>query len=111
MQEAVPTHFFGIMQVYNFKEILAKKGLEFSRECIVFEVCQPQQAKKILDQNISSGTILPCRISIYEEGGQTIFSLLKPTALAAPFKDEQLVEIAQGIEERLIAIINEAIWA
>jgi uncharacterized protein (DUF302 family) len=111
LQDAVPAHHFGVMQLYNFKEILAKKGLEFERECLVFEVCQPQQAKKILDHNISLATILPCRISVYEEDGHTIIALLKPTSLVAHFKDSQLDEAAQEIEERLVAIMNEAIEA
>jgi uncharacterized protein (DUF302 family) len=98
LQEAVPAHHFGVMQVYNFKEILAKKGLEFSGECMVFEVCQPQQAKKLLDQHISLSTILPCRISVYEEDGQTIIALLRPTSLVAQYNDPQITEIGNRRE-------------
>jgi uncharacterized protein (DUF302 family) len=46
LQAAVPTNHFGVMQVHNLKETMAKKGVEFARECLIFEVCQPQQAKK-----------------------------------------------------------------
>jgi len=40
----------------------------FAHECLVFEVCQPQQAEgKVLNENMSVSTALPgCRISIYE---------------------------------------------
>ena len=71
LQAAVQANHFGVMQVHNLKETMAKKGVEFARECLIFEVCQPQQAKKVLDQNMSVSTALPCRISIYEEGGKT----------------------------------------
>jgi uncharacterized protein (DUF302 family) len=108
LQTAVPAHRFGIMQVYNFKEIMAKKGVEFDRECMVFEVCQPVQAKKLLDQNVSLSSILPCRISLYEEQGKTILELLKPTALVAMFKESELAGAAQEIEETLLAIMQEA---
>jgi uncharacterized protein (DUF302 family) len=40
---------------------MAKKGVEFAHECLIFEVCQPQQAKKVLEQNMSVSTALPCR--------------------------------------------------
>jgi uncharacterized protein (DUF302 family) len=50
------------MQVHNLKETMAKKGVEFERECLIFKVCQPQQATKVLDQNMSFSTALPCRI-------------------------------------------------
>jgi len=73
------------MQVHNLKETMAKKGIEFVRECLIIEVCQPQQAMKVLKQNMSISTALPCRISIYEEGGKTNLATLKPTTLLAMF--------------------------
>ena len=66
LQVAVQANHFGVMQVHNLKETMAKKGVEFARECLIFEVCQPQQAKKVLDEDMSVSTALPCRISIYE---------------------------------------------
>jgi len=66
LHAAVQANHFGVMQVHNLKETMVKKGVEFERECLIFEVCQPQQAKKVLDQNMSVSTALPCRISIYE---------------------------------------------
>ena len=38
---------------------MAKKGVEFTHECLVFEVCQPQQAKEVLERNMSISTMLP----------------------------------------------------
>src|ERR1035437_7218182 len=82
---ALQANHFGVMQVHNLKETRAKKGVEFARECLIFEVCQPQQVKKVLDQNMSVSTALPCRISIYEEGGQLILATLKPPILLGMF--------------------------
>ena len=74
LQTAVQANHFGVKQVHNLKETMAKKGVEFERECLIFEVCQPPQTKKVLEQNMSVPTALPCRISIYEEGGKTILA-------------------------------------
>jgi uncharacterized protein (DUF302 family) len=65
LHAAVQANHFGVMQVHNLKETMAKKGVEFKKECLIFEVCQPQQAKKVLEQNMSVSTALPCRISVY----------------------------------------------
>jgi uncharacterized protein (DUF302 family) len=108
LQTAVQANHFGVMQVHNLKETMAKKGVEFERECLIFEVCQPQQAKKILDQDMSVSTALPCRISIYEEDGKTILATLKPTTLLAMFNAPQLVEVAQEVEDTLVKIMREA---
>jgi uncharacterized protein (DUF302 family) len=108
LQVAVQANHFGVMQVHNLKETMNKKGVEFARECLIFEVCQPQQAKKVLDENMSVSTALPCRISIYEEGGKTILATLKPTALLALFNTPQLKVVAQEVEDTIVKIMNEA---
>jgi uncharacterized protein (DUF302 family) len=108
LQAAVEANHFGVMQVHNLKETMVKKGVEFARECLIFEVCQPQQAKKVLDQNMSVSTALPCRISIYEEGGKTILAALKPTKLLAMFNAPQLAGVAQEVEDTIVKIMKEA---
>ena len=108
LQDAVTANHFGVMQVHNLKETMAKKGVEFAHECLIFEVCQPQQAKKVLDENMSISTALPCRISIYEEGGKTILATLKPTALLAMFNAPQLEAVAQEVEDTIVKIMKEA---
>jgi uncharacterized protein (DUF302 family) len=108
LQAAVEVNHFGVMQVHNLKETMAKKGVEFARECLIFEVCQPQQAKKVLDQNMSVSTALPCRISVYEENGKTVLATLKPTTLLAMFNVPQLQQVAQEVEDTLVKIMREA---
>ena len=108
LQAAVQANHFGVMQVHNLAETMAKKGLEFAHECLIFEVCQPQQAKKVLEQNMDVSTALPCRISIFEENGKTVLATLKPTALLAIFNVPQLTPVAKEVEETILKIMNEA---
>jgi uncharacterized protein (DUF302 family) len=109
LQTAVEANHFGVMQVHNLKETMNKKAVAFARECLIFEVCQPQQAKKVLEQNMSVSTALPCRISIYEEGGKTILATLKPTTLLALFNTPHLKDVAQEVEDTIIKIMKEAV--
>ena len=108
LQAAVQANHFGVMQVHNLKESMTKKGVEFAHECLIFEVCQPHQAKKVLEANMSVSTALPCRISIYEEGGKTILATLKPTTLLAIFNAPQLKAVAQEVEDTMVKIMKEA---
>jgi len=108
LQAAVEANHFGVMHVHNLKETMMKKGVEFARECLIFEVCQPQQAKKVLEQNMSVSTALPCRISIYEEAGKTILATLKPTTLLALFNTPQLAGVAQEVEDTMVKIMKTA---
>ena len=108
LQVAVQANHFGVMQVHNLQETMVKKGVEFAHECLIFEVCQPQQAKKVLEQNMSVSTALPCRISLYEEGGKTILATLKPTTMLAMFNTPQLEAVAQEVEDTIMKIMAEA---
>lgn len=108
LQAAVQANHFGVMQIHNLKETMEKKGVEFARECLIFEVCQPQQAKKVLDQNMSVSTALPCRISMYEESGKTILATLKPTTMLAMFNSPQLEGVAREVEDTIVKIMKEA---
>ena len=108
LQDAVQANHFGVMQVHNLKETMNKKGVEFNSECLIFEVCHPQQAKKVLEQDMSVSTALPCRISIYEEEGKTVLATLKPTTLLAMFNVPQLEIVARDVENTLVKIMKEA---
>ena len=108
LQAAVEANHFGVMQVHNLKETMTKNGVEFDRECLIFDVCHPQQVKKVLDENMSISTALPCRISIYEEGGKTILATLKPTILLAMFDAPQLEGVAQEVEDTIVKIMKDS---
>ena len=111
LQAAVLAHHFGVMQVHDLKATMKKKGVAFDHECLIFEVCQPEQAKKVLDANMSVSTALPCRISIYEERGTTVLAALKPTTLLAMFGAPQLASVAQEVEDTIVRIMEQAATA
>src|SRR6266508_5870080 len=108
LEEAVTRHKFGVLGVHDLKATMAKKGIAFARECRVFEVCNPQQAKKVLEANLEISTALPCRISVYEEGGVTKLATIKPTAMIALYGTPALKGVATEVEATIVAIMAEA---
>jgi uncharacterized protein (DUF302 family) len=108
LEKAVVSHKFGVMTVHNLKETMKKKGVEFDRECRIFEVCNPHQAKKVLEKNMDLSTALPCRISVFTEGGKVKLATLKPTALISQFNVPELESVAKEVEEALIQIMKKA---
>ena len=101
-------HKFGVMTVHNLKETMKKKGVEFEKECRIFEVCNPHQAKRVLENDMKISTALPCRISVFSEGGKVMLATLKPTALISQFNVPDLQPVAKEVEETLIQIMNQA---
>lgn len=108
LEAAVARHKFGVLGVHDLKAKMAEKGVAFARECRVFEVCNPQQARKVLEQNMEISTALPCRISVYEEDGKTRLATIKPTALIELYGTLPLKSVAEEVEATLMAIMAEA---
>ena len=108
LEAAAQKHKFGVLTVHNLRETMTKKGVEFSKECLIYEVCNPFQAKKVLEANPSISTALPCRIAVFQEGDHTKLSTIKPTAMLSLFGDKELDPVAQEVEQVIIAMMNEA---
>ncbi|MBI4861715.1 MAG: DUF302 domain-containing protein [Candidatus Riflebacteria bacterium] len=108
LETAVARHTFGVLSVHDLKQTLAKKGVEFTRECRIFEVCNPHQAKRVLEADIRISTALPCRISVWEEGGQTRMATIRPTALIGMFDEPGLKPVAEDVESIIHEIMKEA---
>lgn len=108
LQAAVQKHRFGVMHIHNLKETMAKKDVQLDRECLIYEVCQPQQAKRVLEQNMSLSTMLPCRISLFEQDGKTVLATLKPTELVKLFNEPNLQSVAAEVEDALVQIMTDA---
>jgi uncharacterized protein (DUF302 family) len=105
--EVCARHQFGLLGFYNLRQKLNEKGLPFDRECLVFEVCNPRQAQKVLEQNIAIATALPCRIAVYQEDGQTRLATIRPTALLSLFPNPELLPVAQEVESVLAQIMAD----
>jgi uncharacterized protein (DUF302 family) len=108
LEKAVVMHKFGVVTVHNLKETMKKKGVEFDQECRIFEVCNPHQAKRVLEKNMEISTALPCRISVSTEGGKVKMATLNPTVLISQFNAPDLQPVAKEVEETLIQIMNQA---
>lgn len=107
LAEIAQKHKFGVLATHNLREKMESKGVPFTRECRVIEVCNPQQAQQVLNQSIEIATALPCRIAIYEENGRTVLSTIKPTALLTMFQAPGAAAIAREVEKTMAQIMDE----
>ena len=109
LQEAVKKHSFGILHIHNLQETLRKKGVDFPNECQILEICNPQKAKEVLTDDMSMNMALPCRVSVYSEGGKTKIGMIRPKALLEVLSNsESLMKVAEEVEAITIEMIEEA---
>ena len=109
LQSAVIHHGFGVMHVHDLGTTLRSKGIAFDEECKIFEVCNPQQAARVMSIDMRLNMALPCRISVFTEQGNTQIGLIKPVQmLSALSQDTALIQIASEVERQLIQMVDEA---
>ncbi|MGG1811731.1 MAG: DUF302 domain-containing protein [Bacillota bacterium] len=95
--------------MFDIKDKLQEKGIEFEKEFKVLEVCNPIEAQRVLSENNMAGYFLPCKIVVYEDKGHTHIGMPRPTALISMLNDNKMENLAKDIEERLINCMNKAV--
>jgi len=108
LEAAAQKQQFGVLAVHNLRQSLANKGVTLPFDCLVYEVCNPVQAKKVLETDASISTVLPCRISVYRQGSATKIATFLPTALLNQFEAADLEPVAREVERAMEAMIDEA---
>ncbi len=109
VQSVAKQHGFGTLHVYNLKETLTAKGYPQSKECFVLEVCNPAQANRVLGHDFTMNVALPCRISVYEDGGHTKIGMIRPKAMLDMLSPAPALKaIADEVEASMVQIIDEA---
>lgn len=108
LHEAAARHQFGILTVHDLQATMKKKGVDFAKRVLVYEVCNPHQAKAVLETNGAVSTALPCRISVYESAGGYKLATLLPTELMKLFGSPELEPAAAEVERVVKAMIDES---
>ena len=107
IQKILPNYGFGLQHIHNPPEKLREKGIDFNKECKILDICSPKIANEFLTQDISLSCIMPCKISVYDDNGQTTIALNSIVQLVDDLNPD-LIDIAQDAQEAMIKIIEEA---
>ena len=109
LEVEVANHGFGVLHIHNLGQTLRNKGVDFTENCKVFEVCNPKQAAKVLAIDMNLNMALPCRISVFTEKGETKLGLIKPAAMLSSLSaDPALVDIANEVEQKTMLMIDNS---
>lgn len=110
LERAVKENHFGVLGSIDMRARMAEKGVSFDHDCVILEVCNPQQAKKVLEADMAVSTSLPCRISVFEKDGQVTIAAVKPTLLMGMYEGGLALQpVAEEVEQTIIRIIDAAV--
>ena len=109
LSTAVNAHHFGVLTVLDIGNTLRSKGIDFTEQCRVFEVCNPDLAARVMAADMNVNMALPCRISVYTENGKTLIGMIRPEVMLGMLsKDPTLCAVATEVETATIKMIDEA---
>ena len=106
LKEVAPRYKYGIQHIHNVKETLKSKGIDLGNECQIVDICNPIVAQKFLTEDMSLSIIMPCKISVYTQDGETMIAMNSLVQLVDDINPD-LIELAQETQEVLLEIIDE----
>ncbi|MDF1821335.1 MAG: DUF302 domain-containing protein [Alcanivoracaceae bacterium] len=109
LEKEVTALGFGVLHIHDLGATMRSKGVDFAEDCKVFEVCNPQQAAKVLSVDMRLNMALPCRISVYTEKGQTYIGMVEPVQMLSSMSDDtSLLAVAEEVQEKTAQMIDNA---
>ena len=92
---------FGVLTQIDIKKTLNEKiGVDFRRYAIL-GACNPKLAHAALSADLDVGLLLPCNVTVYEDGDGSQVSLIDPVGMLAPAGMGELAAVAEDAQARL----------
>ncbi len=108
LRSSAQQHQFGILNVLDLKQTLSKKGITLGGDCRVYDVCNPSRAFEALGRDMRVSAVLPCRISVFDEGTERVLATVQPLDLMRATGIDGVEELAAEVDHAIRAIMTEA---
>lgn len=102
VERSVAARGFVVAASYDMQRRLSAKGFPISPLTII-EIIPAEESD---DENLA--LMMPCRIHVYEEGGQIIIGALRPTLFTAVFPEHAMDALANKVEKVVIAVVDDS---
>ncbi len=108
VKQAAQAQGFRVSNVHDIAASLKKDGIQRAPYATV-EVCNSKIAAQVLEAEPLLGSVMPCRIAVFQKGDQTVVSMVRPTQLMALFPAHpEVSKAASAVEHSMQAIVDEA---
>ena len=101
VRRALKDEGFGILTEIDIAAAFREKlGRDF-RPYRILGACNPPLAYEALSAQLELGTLLPCNVVLYEDGGRTTISAMDPRAVLGLVRHEGVARLAEEVRGRL----------
>jgi len=108
LEKQTAEHKFRVLAIHDVQNTLKEKGIERGPLKII-EVCNAGFAHKATQKEVGVAIFMPCRYSIYADGGKTHVTLARPSMIAAMFPEAGLNDLAGEVETTLKSIMEASV--
>jgi len=107
LEKVLAEYQFSVLYKFDAGDKIRQKGFDFSKQIMIFEVCNAGKAKKVLESNILAGYFLPCKVIVYVDNGKTNIGMVRPTLFMDMLgSDPSLTELAKDVEKTLTEALD-----
>ncbi len=105
--EALKAEGFGVLTEIDVKATLKQKLDADFRRYVILGACNPPLAHRALSANPDVGLLLPCNVTVYEEGDGAVVTAVDSVAMLGIMKDDPVVcEVAKEAKAKLKRAID-----
>jgi uncharacterized protein (DUF302 family) len=104
--DALKAEGFGVLTQIDVKATLKQKINADFRRYVILGACNPALAHRALLANPNVGLLLPCNVTVYEEGDGSVVTAVDPVETLCVLKEDSVAhEVAVEARTRLQRVI------
>ena len=106
VRESLKKEGFGVLTEIDVQEKMKKKmGIDMNKY-IILGACNPANAYKAILSEENIGLMLPCNVIVYEKGGKTVLSVIRPSVAMQMVDNVELQKISEEVEKKLKKVFD-----
>ena len=104
--EALKAQGFGVLTQIDVKSVMKQKLNVDFRRYVILGACNPPLAHRAFSANLDVGLLLPCNVTVHEDGDKSVVTAADPVVLLGALQeDPSLQEVAAEVRSRMQQVI------